>query len=64
MNERPSIDYMCPDCGAMTIYQLVVMEMMDPPTTGERGEIPALDFSCARCGATHSYTLSPAKPAS
>jgi uncharacterized Zn finger protein len=64
MSGTPSIDYMCPDCGAMTIYQLVVMETTEPRPAGEPGEIPSLDFSCARCGAIHTYTLSPANPAS
>jgi predicted RNA-binding Zn-ribbon protein involved in translation (DUF1610 family) len=63
MTDTPSIEYICPDCGAMTIYMLVPMEEIEPRAVGESREVPSLDFRCAKCGNSHTYMLSPANPA-
>jgi hypothetical protein len=63
MSVTPSIDYMCPDCGAKTTYMLVPMEDGEPRPTGQSPPPASLDFTCARCGTSRTYMLSPANPA-
>ena len=63
MSVTPSIDYMCPNCGAKATYMLVPMEEGEQPQAGESRALASLDFTCARCGTRQTYMLSPATSA-
>jgi predicted RNA-binding Zn-ribbon protein involved in translation (DUF1610 family) len=64
MSVTPSIEYRCPNCGAVTIYMLVPIEESKPRPVGDSSALPSLDFSCAKCGTSETYMLSVADPAS
>ena len=62
MSVTPSIDYMCPNCGAKATYKLVPMMEEELRPEGESPVLPSLDFTCARCGTRQIYMLSPVTP--
>jgi hypothetical protein len=59
MSHTPSIDYTCPHCGAIQIYELVPMggDESEQERKPVAREIPPLDFSCSRCGQIQTYML-------
>jgi predicted RNA-binding Zn-ribbon protein involved in translation (DUF1610 family) len=59
MSHTPSIDYMCPHCGAQQTYHLVPARDSERPAVSA-DETPSIEFLCSSCGATATYMLVPA----